>query len=192
MVNNNDLLQKIQEWEEELTINDKHIHFALLEIFIEFEKFLTSSFVGYALGDTGKDSFQPTKRVAFDDKIHLEGFLKCEKPFIDYVKKIENIKKYIFLEATCPFNKIFSTSEFTSAFKQIQTLRNLIAHQSEESKNKYISNVLGAYGIGNSIKVDTFLKKIKGNRCTYYSFYIDILRFHSEVICNPNPSIQEG
>jgi len=44
MIENNDLLTKIEEWEYEITANNKHIHLAFLEIFIEFERFLENSF----------------------------------------------------------------------------------------------------------------------------------------------------
>jgi len=186
MIENNDLLKKIEEWKDEITDNDKHIHFAFLEIFIEFESFLANSFLEYALGEEGKENYKPTRRVEFHDKEHFEGLLKCDKQYIDYIKKIQEVKKFIFIETNCPFNKVFSSSEFISTFKRMQVIRNFIAHQSEESKNKYIKKVLEPSGISTFIKVDTFLKKINRQRSiSNYSIYIEVLRFHSEIICNP-------
>ncbi len=186
MVNNTDLLSKIEEWKLELSTNDKHIHFALLEIFIEFEKFLANSFIAYALGQPSKDSYLPERKLIFTDKEHLEGLLKCDKQYIDYIKKIQEIKKHIFVENKCPFNKVFSSADFISDFRQMQMLRNFIAHQSEESKNKYISKVLNPRGISGYIKSDTFLKRIPRNKHdSYYSIYVETLKFHSEIICNP-------
>lgn len=98
MIENNDLLAKIEEWRTELSESEKHIHFAFLENFIEFEKFLTNSFLKYALGEEGKDEYKPTRRVDFSDKEHFEGLLKCDKKYIDYVKKIQEVKKFIFIE----------------------------------------------------------------------------------------------
>jgi len=186
MVNNNDLISKIAEWRGELSSNEKHIHFAFLENFIEFEKFLTSSFLKYALGEEGKDAYKPIRRVEFSDKEHFEGLLKCEKKYIDYVKKIQEVKKFIFNEQNCPFNKVFSSAEFMSRFKQMQYIRNYVAHQSEESRNQYIKKVLEPSGVSTFIKVDTFLKRINRQRSiSNYAIYIEALEFHSEIICNP-------
>ena len=186
MIENTDLLIKIEEWKNEIADNDKHIHFAFLEIFIEFERFLANSFLKYALGEKGKDNYEPTRRVAFDNQEHFEGLLKCDKQYIDYIKKIQEVKKFIFTETNCPFNKVFSSSEFISTFKTMQVIRNFIAHQSEESKSKYIKKVLVPSGISTFIKVDTFLKRISRQRSiSNYSIYIEVLRFHSEIICNP-------
>lgn len=189
MVSNQELLDKIQEWDAELSTNDnKYIHMALLEIFIEFEKFLTSAFIEYALGGQGKDNFSPTLRLSFQDEEHLKGLLKCDKTYIDYVKKIKEIRGFVFEENTCPFNKVFSTADFSTHFSQTQLLRNFIAHQSEESKYKYTHRVLKNQGINTFIKADTFLKRIKRNTTTsYYSIYIENMKFNSEIICNPNP-----
>jgi hypothetical protein len=186
VVNNDDLLLKKEEWREELSKDDKHIDFALLEIFIEFEKFLTNSFLSYALGGQGKNTFSPILRINFEDETHLEGFLKCDKQYIDYIKKIEKIKEFIFLEESCPFNKVFSTSKFTTYFKDIQILRNFIAHQSKESKDRYRNKILKPKGINQYIKVKTFLTKInKKENISYYSIYINAMKFYSEVICDP-------
>jgi ribosomal protein S18 len=188
MINNQNLLEKISEWSIELkNNNNKHIHFAFLEIFIEFENFLMNSFIEYSLGNSSEKGFFPSLRINFSDKEHLEGLLKCNKQFIDYIKKIEEVKKYIFEENTCPFTKIFATAEFTTYFKQMQIIRNFITHQSEESKRKYVDKVLNPNGINDFIKADTFLKR--NNRrinITYYSRYIDMFKFYSDIICNPN------
>lgn len=73
-----------------------------------------------------------------------------------------------------------------SRFKQMQFIRNYIAHQSEESRNQYIKKVLEPSGISTFIKVDTFLKKINRQRSiSNYSILIESLQFHSEIICNP-------
>ena len=188
IVNNNDLVSKIEEWREELSSNDnKHIDFALLEIFIEFEKFLTNSFVLYSLGGQGKNSFSPTLRISFENENHLEGFLKCDKQYIDYIKKIPKIKEFIFIEDSCPFSKVFSTSRFNTYFKEIQILRNFIAHQSRESKDKYQKNILRPKGINQYIKVKTFLgRKNSQENITNYTIYINAMKFYSEIICDPH------
>ena len=189
MIDNRELIAKIEEWNVELEENDKHIHFALLEIFIEFEKFLADSFVQYALGEVSKDNYSPTLRITFSDEEHLNGLLKCDKVYIDYIKKIKEVKEFIFDENDCPFNKVFSTAEFQTYFNQIKILRDFIAHQSKESKHKYQTKVLTPNGINSYIKADTFLKRIKASRSIkYYSLYIESIEFYSEIICNPNPS----
>ena len=193
IVNNDELLAKIEEWNSEMYDKDenknkdkeKHIHFALLEIFIEFEKFLTNSFIAYALGGKGKNNFAPTLRVQFEDEEHLLGFIKCNNQYIDYIKKIQEIKEFIFVENTCPFNKIFSTAEFTTYFKETQTLRNFIAHQSQESKDKYQKEVLRPKGINSYILVKTFLQRInKRKSISHYSIYVNAIKFYSEIICD--------
>lgn len=184
-VSNQSLLDKIGEWEEELVDNTKHIHFALLEVFIEFEKFFKDAFILYSLGKKGKNNFSPKLRIEFEDEEHLLGFLKCDKQYVDYIKKITEIKEYIFLQGTCPFKKVFDTSKFQTYFKQIQLLRNFIAHQSEESKRKYIEKVLRTNGQNSYIKANTFLNKINRNKnVSYYSIYIDAMKFYSEIICD--------
>jgi len=185
-VNNDNLLLKIEEWREELSKDDKHIDFALLEIFIEFEKFLTNSFILYSLGSEGKNHFTPILRINFENEEHLDGLLRCDKQYIDYIKKIESIKEYIFIEESCPFNKVFSTSKFTTYFREIQILRNFIAHQSKESKDKYRNRVLKPKGIPQYIKVKTFLaKQNKKENISHYAIYIKAMEFYSEIICDP-------
>ncbi|MDQ7085201.1 MAG: hypothetical protein Q9M36_09845 [Sulfurovum sp.] len=185
-VNNDELIAKIEEWKEEISDNNKHIHFALLEIFIEFEKFLTKAFITYSLGGEGKNSFSPDLRITFENEEHLEGFLKCDKQYIDYLKKIQEIKGFIFREDICPFKKIFSEAKFITLFKEIQILRNFIAHQSKESKDKYQNKVLRPIGINQYIKVTTFLlRRNRQQNISYYSIYINAIKFYSEIICDP-------
>ena len=185
IVNNDNLLSKIEEWNKEVSKNDKIIDMALFKIFIEFEKFLENSFVSYALGISGKNNFFPTLRLQFKDKKHLEGLLRCDSQYIDYIKKIPKIKEFIFEEKDCPFHKVFVDPKFRTHFEQIQVLRNFIAHESEESKEKYKRKVLRASGINKYISVDTFLKTINKKRnISYYAIYIETMKFYSDVICD--------
>jgi len=185
-VTNIELLNKIEEWEKELTDNSRHIHFALLEVFIEFEKFLTHAFISYALKEKGKNSFAPELRLQFDDKVHLQGLLQCSKPYIDYIKKVKEVRKFIFKESTCPFHKVFSTADFNTNFLHIKIMRDFIAHQSEESKAKYVKTILNS---GRYIKVNTYLNTLsKHENISNYSRYINALKFYSEVICDGRSS----
>jgi len=186
IVSNDKLLLKIEEWNDKVSKDNSISDIALLKIFIEFEKFLTNSFISYTLGKKGNNSFSPKLRLIFDDKEHLEGLLKCNKAYIEYIEKIQEVRKFIFDDSSCPFNKVFSTAEFETLFKQIKILRNFIAHESEESKEKYKKNVLRANGISTYREVHTFLMDInKKKNIPYYTIYINFFKFYSEIICDP-------
>jgi len=185
IVNNDDLVLKIEEWNDKISKNKELLEVALFKIFIEFEKFLTHAFLSYALGKEGKNNFSPILRINFEDKEQLQGILKCDNLYIDYIKKIPKIKKFIFDESSCPFHKVSLDPKFNTLFNEIQAIRNFFAHESEESKLKYKNNVLRAYNISTYIDINNFLSKTNKQHISYYSLYVNAIKFYSEVICDP-------
>ena len=68
---------------------------------------------------------------------------------------IEALSKHIFIDN--PFNLIFDIAENRTMFDQMIAIRNFIAHESGESKRKYILQCLGN---GSFINPSEYLMKI--------------------------------
>jgi len=97
------------------------------------------------------------------------------KTYVDYISKIEKMSKYIF--ENNPFDCIFEDSLNASAFKEMQSIRNYIAHDSNIAEMKYIDKCFSGDKRHFKEPNEYLMSKEKSTKTTYYSYYI-------ELICN--------
>lgn len=151
---------------------------SFFKIFVKFEVYLTNVFENYCIGSASGKGYCPQRKLVFEDKEHLRAILRGDKQYVDYIKKIEALSKHIFVDN--PFNVIFDVADNLTILNQMIALRNYIAHESGESKIRYVKTCLGN---GNFVEPSTYL--LKRNRRTSksnYTIYIDKMIEISELI----------
>ena len=157
---------------------------SFFKIYVKFEQFISNIFKNYCIGIPSSKAYCPERKLNFIDEEHLRAILKGDKKYIDYIKKIETLSPHIFINN--PFNIIFSVAENNSIFDEMIALRNYIAHESSESKQKYIKTCLGN---GEFIEPGQFLTKINRRTSTsYYTIYVNKIIEISDLILDP-PSV---
>lgn len=128
---------------------------SFFKVYVKFEVYLTEIFENYCVGLISGKGYCPERKLQFSDKEHLRAILKGDRQYIEYIKKIEALSKHIFIDN--PFNLIFDIAENRTMFDQMIAIRNFIAHESGESKRKYILQCLGN---GSFINPSEYLMKI--------------------------------
>lgn len=190
-MDNKELLSEIDRWHNILIRlpdpdNEYLYELAFFKIFVKFEKFIIDIFILYAIGKKSSLHFKPKRKLGFKSKEHLEAILKnSTSTYIDYPRILVRASECIFDEKQNPFTLIFSDSTFSDNYKKMQIIRNFIAHESAESKEKYKTKVLDSFNIEKFISVIDFLKKPNKNRISYYTFNIDIIKKYSNILVNP-------
>ena len=162
---NDELKKYINECSKNLTPSLPMLYEAsFFKIYVKFEVYLSNIFENYCVGIESNKRYCPQRKLAFTDKEHLRAILKGDKQYVDYIKKIESLSKHIFVDN--PFNIIFDVADNSTIMNQMIALRNYIAHESGESKVKYIKTCLG-----NGQFIEPFEYLIKKNRRTSKSNY---------------------
>ena len=164
----------IDFWNTELRDNNDHLfELAFFKVFVKFEKYLSDMFIYYAIGGENNANYAPRRILEFRDMNHLQVFLKpSSTSFINYQEKIPHLSKYIFLEGEDPFDLIFRDASIRQYYEKMRVLRNYIAHESDESKQKYHEKVLGSQRA--FISANDYLKEInRRSSNTYYSEYME-------------------
>lgn len=188
-MNNSIVINEIEYWNNEISaLKGKEsviYEIALFKIFVKLEVFLSELFVYYSTGNEGNNGYVPMRKLNFEDESHLRGVLKSgNSPYIDYLDKIINISKHIFQNKKDPFELIFSDASYFVYYNQMKTLRNYIAHESEESKRKYIKEVLGNKDFTEPYK---YLSKInKKYSKTHYTIYTEKIKEITEILLEPS------
>lgn len=139
------------------------------KIYVKFEVFLSQLFEDYCIGVMSGKGYCPNRKLEFIDKEHLRAVLKGDKQYMDYIKKIESLSRHIFIDN--PFDLIFQVAENNNLFDQMITLRNYIAHESPESRKRYIETCLGG---GQFIEPYQYLAKINRRKSkSNYTIYME-------------------
>ena len=151
---------------------------SFFKIYVKFEVFLSEMFKSYCVGTINSKGYCPQRKLAFVDVEQLDAVLKGDKQYVDYLKKIESLSKHIFIDN--PFNVIFDVADNATYINQMMALRNYIAHESSESRNKYVQTCLS-----NKTFVeprDFLMMKNKKNSKSYYTIYINKILQISDLI----------
>jgi hypothetical protein len=192
-MDNSEILSEINLWRVELQNRnnfDNLIELAFFKIFIKFEKYLSQIFIHYATGKKSKLQYKTKRKLGFTTPDQLYNIIKGggERNHVDIPKLISNgISPHIFRDGYDPFALIFNDVEFTSNYRKMILIRNYIAHESDESRSKYVDSVLRSFNIQSFIPVNEFLMKNKRNGVTYYTYFINILIDYSNILLNPAP-----
>ena len=188
----NGLNSEIDYWIEKLANQNKDdelylrmVEMAFFKIFVKFEDLLTFKFKKYCIG-TGNGEYIPERKLNFTDISHLEGVLKSGRTSYVDLSKIQEVSKHIFEKD--PFGLIFNT--FHEELSKMKYIRNYIAHESEESKNKYCRYVLEV-DESRFISPGNFLIKIpRGRETSNFDFFINEIRKQREIIMDPTPYLR--
>ena len=147
-------------------------------IYVKFEVYLSNVFENYCVGIKSDKGYCPQRKLAFTDKEHLRAVLKGDKQYVEYIKKIESLSKHIFVDN--PFNIIFDVADNLTIMNQMMALRNYIAHESGESRLKYIRTCLGN---GRFLEPSEYLfKKNKRTSKSNYTIFIEKIIELSDII----------
>ena len=192
---NNDIITKeIQFWDNEISkLNGTKsviYEIAFFKIFVKLEVFLSNLFVYYSTGNESDRGYKPSRKLEFEDEKHLKAVLKnSNSSYVNYLDKIKSLSKHIFDNEKDPFGLIFSDAGYSGYYNKMQILRNYIAHESEESKNKYIREVLN-----NKSFIEPYKHLFSTNRKnskTFYSIYIEKITEITEILIEPQDFLSE-
>lgn len=163
----NDLVDKIKN-----TKDSDIIEVYFLKIFVKFQCYLTDVFINYALGEKSEKGYCPIRKLNFPDRDTMERFLKMgNKRYIDYYDLAKTTGDIFFVDN--PFNIMNQTTNFKMSLQQMESIRNYIAHESEESKRSYLRYCLFD---SKFIRPSDFLLKINNsnNYSNLYTFIEDM------------------
>lgn len=148
------------------------------KVYVKFEVFLAQLFENYCIGVCSGKGYCPNRKLEFIDKEHLRAVLKGDKQYLDYIKKIESLSKHIFVDN--PFDLIFQVADNNNIFDQMISLRNYIAHESAESRKRYIETCLGG---GQFIEPYEYLAKINRRKSkSNYTIYMEKIAHISDML----------
>lgn len=176
----NELKQQIDFWCE-WSINDTSGRFdiALFKIWVKFEKFLSIVFVNYSLQISLHGSYRPRLKITFQNEEQFNAFLRDgSKRYIEYYKKIKNLSKFIFEDN--PFAILYEDIEISDVVSKVIAVRNYVAHESEESKSKYVNECLNGKPF---IDPNDYLRELKEEQnVSNFTSFIDSIKFAADHI----------
>lgn len=171
-------------WNAEITKNNapEIVESAFLRLYIEYENFLRKTFVKFALGSS-YTSYLPQRKLQFSDETQLSEVIRGENLFVDYIRAIPRCAKHIFLKN--PFDLVFGSQNYHDDLKKMKTIRNFLAHRSDEALGKYLNNVLKPYSINSYVEPGEFLLyQIPNLTSTYYTSYCEVFTQTSDLFSN--------
>lgn len=181
----NDIINSIETWTAWASKPENHRYdIALFKVWIQFERFMSELFVAYATGNTSEAGFSPNLKLHFIDESHLNAFLRDgNHTYVDYPSQIKKLSKHIFVNN--PFDVIFLDATIYNAYNQIISIRNYVAHESGESKNKFINTCFGG-NINHFKEPNEFLlMKERTTNKTHYTYYIEIIKSTVHLLVAP-------
>ena len=160
------------EWAEKN--NNSNYDIAIFKIWIKFERYLGDVFLNYSIGNPSENGYRHKLKLCFKDENQFNAFMMDKnKKYVEYLSKIETLSTHIFEEN--PFEIILNDCDRRSSFNQLKSLRNYIAHESEEARRKVIINCFGGHD-EKFMKPDDFLKSTpKKCKKSYYSIYVTLI-----------------
>lgn len=162
---------------------DKLYEVAFFKIFVKFELAIVDLFKQYCIGTPTYTGYVVGRKLAFDDENHIEGvFGSTRSSFIDYMEQVQSKSKHIFKED--PFSLIFNDAKLAQQIKSMRLIRNYIAHESNESRTKYHSDVIGREKP--FVEPNDFLQLNNRRRSIKnYSIYLECMDDSIDILWNP-------
>ena len=183
----NDIDTTIADWTTWASNSqNKRFDIALFKIWIQFEKFISELFVLYATGGTSEKGFKPKLKLQFRSEEQLNAFLKeGNKKYIDFPTQIQKLSKHIF--ENYPFDiAIFSEANNCNSYNEIVAIRNYIAHESGESKTKYLKSCFGNNEANFKEPNDFLQSNKKQSNITYYTYYVNSIKAMCSILISPH------
>lgn len=184
-MDNSELIAEIDRWTNIFqNSSDNHLYeLAFFKIFVKFEKFLADCFEGYCAGNQSLYNYCPSRKLNFLDLNHLQKVLKCNGggSYVNHSRIIKDFSNYFFDDNDNPFDIITTDPNYSNLYTHMLLVRNVIAHESLEAKNKYHKTVLGERKLYKSPNDYLFSKK-RGARKSYYTIYTEAIKNISDYI----------
>lgn len=181
-----DIYDSISEWTTwaQKPENNRY-DIALFKIWIQFEKFISELFVLYATGKESETGYKPSLKLQFQDDVQLNAFLRGDRTYVDYPNKINALSRHVFADDPFDF-AIYSDSNNHTAYDQIIAVRNYVAHESGESRKKYINACLGG-NEDNYIAPNDYLIKInKRIGKSHYTELVNSVKNMVSILIDPS------
>lgn len=198
MIDNQIVEQEINDWKSKIlkmynVLVSDLLELAFFKIYVKFEFFLVETFEKYVLGTQSKTGFIPQRKLNFSSDSQLRDMLQGNNPknYLELTAdRIEKLSKHIFEDTENPFFDTFNDSFFSAKYKEMTTIRNLIAHESKESKKQYQKKVLKSYNITSFLDLKSFFQRqyqFGNQQKMIFDGYIDLLDAHAKRIAEFNP-----
>lgn len=162
-----------ETWAKNGSEDYKPYDLALFKIFSVFERYISDLFIEYLLGNKSEFGLKPKNKLTFTDMEQIEKVFTKNNKFVDYLDCIENISPALFDDN--PFHPIIDTVPYRAVYCNCRAIRNFVAHDSIESKRKYIKNICGG-------EAEKFIEPcvhlsncIKNSEKSYFEHYIESL-----------------
>lgn len=173
-----ELLTEIEKWQPKIQTDPTFLEIAFFKIFVKFENFITDIIIEYATKSVVNETKVPL-RIIFEDREHFKNVTGLK--YLDTSSKTIKLVESIFDRS----NQIsfFFDSEHASFFEEMKCLRNYIAHESIESKSKYIRKTLAQHPGDGFIEPNDFLsQKRRGEQDHIYTKFVNMVLTYSEAI----------
>lgn len=160
----------------------KIIEAAFLSIAVSCEKYLSEKFLYFAADPHSPAS--PHRKIVINSRDDLSILIKGEQQYIDYNKAIDRCSSILFSKN--PFDLVTATAHTTQILSETRTIRNYLAHRSDEARQKYVRICLAGSPY---IEVSDYLqKKTTKTRLTNYDRIINGLINIEDTYEHPNIS----
>lgn len=178
--------------DEMKNIRDMVIKQSFVSVFTEWEHFLENSTIAYALGEPSVKGHALTRYILPKDEDHANQLIKGTSAYPDWSKMDVVIKlSESFFEDGKPYKE--ALQGFSSKYKEMKKVRNLIVHNSLKSTDEFnslVRTVLRASNVG--ISATDFLLSKKNNNLFFYEIYFTHLRNAAKKIAEYEPAISES
>ena len=152
--------------------------FAIMRLYSLFEKFIEDIFLDYCYLKKDYSKRKLIRKIDFNvtSRDEVKKFFLVNKAgrtiYIEPYKTLTLFRELIFDIGNDPFAFIFINATFADVIREIISIRNYIAHESEESKTTYIKDCLYSRPF---IDVNTFLltKRNTKNANTNFAHYFE-------------------
>lgn len=171
-----ELIDEINKWQPKIVTDPSFLEIAFFKIFVKFENFITDIIIDYAT-KTAVNTSKVELRIEFSDRDHFKKVTGLK--YLDTGKKTKELVDQIFTNSNNI--SVFFTSQDSQFFEEMKLLRNYIAHESEESKHKYLRTTLNNYT--DFLEPNDFLKsKKRGETESIYTKFVNMVLTYAELI----------
>lgn len=168
-------------------IRDLVIKQSFVNVFTEWEHFLENSAIAYALGQPSSLGHSVTRYIFPTDEDHANQLIKGSSTYPDW-SNLELVVKLTesFFERGEPYKS--ALHGFSSKYKNMKKLRNVIVHNSTKSRDAFdtlVRTALRASSVG--ISPTDFLLSKKGSNLFFYELYITHIHNAAKIIAEYCP-----
>ena len=154
--------------------------FSLFSRFVEFEQFVISAYIQYALGEQSSSGFSPYIEIDFKNEENLKMFHKPIDKFVT-IKTIKDLYTVMFgdgITVKNPFSSLFHNNY--PDYEKLESIRNLIAHKSPEAYEKFYNKCNNRA----PCTLDDYLFRYNGAFANY-NMWLKFIENMSDLIISP-------